>query len=190
MGYSRSVKTLLTRLHLVEPLYEGKQVTWEVPLGEEHKIAYQIREALRVAKEHPQEFPSLAEASRSYRITVPRPGLIVGQPAMPTPDVKVIINSTTESVAQMDRAIAAGVGLSGPQSAATIIQFIIDQPAGQLPNKLTFPNASLVTSELRKLHSWSDANGWMMFVSDTGITMQQHDEALVAYAFNPDEDVV
>lgn len=182
MGYSRSTKTLQSRMALIEPLASGGGVTWETEPGEEHKLAYKIREALRVARHHADEYPKFAALGERYRISIQGPGRVVAQEINPTAQVKVIVPGA-------DRLSGVLPQAEGPTTATQIIQSVLDQPREGLPPKLNFPNAKLREEEKVKLYNWCHASGWLMFVADSGITLQLFDAELAEFAFNPEVDL-
>ncbi len=179
MGYSNNEQTLRSRLDLIEPLLEGKEVTWQVVPGHENQLAYKIRECLRIARKNPEKFPEFARISRSYRINVPRPGTVTATLLEPIPEVKVITSPALETLTAQTA-----------NSAAAIIQYILDiEKRGAAPRKINYSGVTLPPAELRKLYNWGKASGWLMFVSKLGIVIQQHDESLVEFAFDPETDL-
>lgn len=181
MGYSRSPDTLIRRLALIEPLAEGGSVTWQTTPGEEHRVAYKIREALRVARQYKEDFPHLAPLGERYRISIQGPGLIVAQEINPEPEVRVVVPADGRTTAILPLP-------DGATTSTQIVQFLIDS-APESARKINFPNAKLPPDELRKLYAWTNTTGWLVFVSEQGITLLQYDAELRDVAFNPETDL-
>lgn len=184
MGYSTSTVTIENRAHLLGSLQEGKPCRWRTEPGNENHLAYQIREALHVAKLHPEEYPGLARASKEFSIEIAGRGMVRARKLSEEPDTLVVDATKPEEIEE----VAKDEPLTehGPQTALSIIQIWLDvQPFN---GKLVFPEAQLDPDSLTKLYRWTQKKELLLFASESGTTLMPDDgEIDPDLAWNPSD---
>jgi hypothetical protein len=168
MSYSKSLKTLESRLPWLDKLAKGEGDLWVLAEGADvDKFAYQIREALFIADLHAGLYPELAKAHKNFRIEIvdrrkvqavfrPEPTKVEGR-SSPT--------ITTQGLQPGEKAPPA---LMGPQTAASVIQAWHNMQPSNTP--MHFPQAQMREEELEKLYQWGMTRqpAWIMFVGMNG----------------------
>lgn len=177
MAYSTSRKTLEAMLPLLEPLKSGP-CEWTTPPELVAKLAYKIREAFYIARLYRDEYPEIAQAADTYKLSVSRDGIIRAVHAtVQTARVTQIAAPTRQ---------AASLEHFGSQSVESILRAWRDaQMKGQ--RKLHFGEARLSPAELMELFDWCADNECLFFESAGAITLQVHDPDLADFAWSPDD---
>lgn len=188
MGYSDSLATVESRRGLLGRLFDGEVEVWSCEPGTEKVIAYQIRECLYIGENNPKMYPGLATARKEFNIVVQGPGSVAARPKRVMSATPVGVTTPTlsprkeQKVEVEEKELAYG----GMQTAAAIVQHWIDSTGKQI---LHFPEAELQIEDLKKLHKWAVEQKVLLFFKDPMITLRPYDEELVAYSFDPEEDL-
>lgn len=198
MGYSTNPETIENRRDLLGPLMEGQATEWQVNTGTEGRVAYQIRECLHLAKQHPNKYPTLAKMADHIEIRV-HPGLVVALPSAPrqAADARVRPYTGDRSTAPQGSPTAASGSrtqvqaptgeVPGPQSVDSIIGAWMHQAPHR--NPIVFPQAGLDADDMRRLFKWAQTERVLLFYDHPSVTVRPYDEDLFDFAFNPDEDL-
>jgi hypothetical protein len=82
MGYSLNQQIVQRRRHLLVNLERGIEASWVITgdLKETRDFAYELREALWIAAQFPEDFPELAKAHKEWRIEIVRAGHVRAVP--------------------------------------------------------------------------------------------------------------
>jgi hypothetical protein len=179
MSYSKSLKTLQSRLPLLDKLQQGVGDQWVLS---EHsdvdKFAYQIREALYIADLNAGLYPELALAHQKFRIEIVDRRTVQAV-LRPEPTIVEGRNSPTVTTHGLVHGEKSAPDLMGPQTAASIIQAWHNMQPSNTP--MHFPQANLDEDELERLYKWgmSRQPEWLLFVGLSGqltLRMRQGNE--------------
>lgn len=173
MGYSTSRKTLAKMMPHLQPLLEGEFPSWKTTEGQAAKFAYQIREALYIARLYAKEYPELATIAGRITVLTPRPDKVTIKEAENTPVVVADEGLTIQGLNTADAPSDPGA-----RSADAIIAEFKAAPTN---NKRQYRNLPL--AELHPLYTFLQTvtPRWYMFVSGNG-------NGTVNVNINKDED--
>jgi len=188
MGYSRALVTLESRLELVKPLASTTtSVKFPCESGTERELAYQIREALHVAKLHPDAYPEITAIVGGFTfkevdgavLAIPKRSLSSTPEAAPPSH---FLPLTPEEEAAVDKVYGSSkpTTVNNPSSIIEIISIVKEKGPSGLPYH--FPNSHLQTPELRTLVKWLTTNGYLLFWANPGITIKAYTEDLAPVA--------
>jgi hypothetical protein len=168
VGYSKSIKTLESRLGWLDKLQKGEADKWILTEGSDPELfAYQVREALYIASLYPGAYPELAQAQKYFRIervddhtvqAVPRPEPVAiagrGEPGV-----------STQGLVHGEK---SPPNLMGQQTADSVIQAWHNMQPSNTP--MHFPQAKLDVEQLERLYQWgmSRTPQWLLFVGLNG----------------------
>ncbi len=175
MGYSESLSTIERRQELLGPLLNNEPAQWSCPRGDERTIAYHIRECLDIARKNPQAYPDLYLAARRMKVVILEPGSLQAKPRRDDSLVTVKVGNLKKQT-------------DAKEEYRTVNQ-IVEHWLKQRESTLRFPETTLTTGDLRKLHAWATEQGLLLFWSHPAVTIKKYDEELAAFAFNPEEDL-
>lgn len=184
MAYSENPITVERMLPYLEPLEEGGEVRWRAP-GKARWLAYRIREALAIAREHQQRFPSIAEMAEHYRIEVHGKDEVHAR-------LKPRVEVETEPLTLRAWAPRPYVGM-----AEAIVEDISSSEVlmkewareGRTAGKLYFPNTDLGPDGLMVLWEWAQNEGVLIFENLGAITLlpKEGNEDAAEFAWDPSE---
>lgn len=151
MGYSRSPDTLRKIEAALQPLALGEPCVWTTDTPA--TWAYQVREALFIARLHPDQFPALAMASATFIIGVQDSRHVYAKRIPPSREAQVV--PAVGAMQQQRREEAGSKTLAQAFGFPDIVQFWIDcQPTNE---PIRILDAPLSDGELEELASWAAA---------------------------------
>jgi hypothetical protein len=181
MAYSTNPITVERMLPYLEPLRGGNEVKYKAP-GRARWLAYRIREALAVAKLHPERFPDFAALGDTLRV------LVRGFDEVHVVHKQRIeveaLPQWAESPAPAARAEAVVREVISPE---VIVQEWVREGRGG--DKLYFPNADLDREALLQLHEWAQEAGVLLFENLGALTLMPlaGNEELREFTWDPTE---
>jgi hypothetical protein len=191
MGYSQSIQTLEARRAegLLQDLEQGQGCVWTVEPGvRPSDFAYKIREALFIARQHPQRYPALADAQQRFTIEVLNNRQVQARLKRGVTTGAIISGVPSPLPAQGLETVEKGSGtLMGPQTAESIVQYWLNnQPSNA---SMLFPQAYLTGSDKLTLHRFLSQHHWLFFEAQDGaITVQPHQADLAEFAWSPEPE--
>lgn len=187
MGYSRSKVTLEKMLPTLQELNAGRPCAWMLDTPEQAlKFAYQVREALFIAKLYSKEYPFLGQAAERFVIEVDG-NKVAAVMSTNTTEAVILVDGERKPNNQGLAKAGPVLATSGPQSAFTIIDIWRRMQPSNDP--INFPQAALDESNLLMLYNFCK-NGTpplMMMVSDDSVTIGLVDRAVVQYSWTPNK---
>lgn len=183
MGYSTSRATVRARTALLSELAAGRPTSWTTApdMAVTKRLAFNIREALRVAAIYPDEFPELAQANKQFSIFIPCAGRVEAR----------IKTQPHAYETPMHGVVGPEAGFKVvPQVGITTAKECIDSWNAHLPSSdpLLLQRTSLIVDELVKLYTWSQTHKprLMFFVGESHITISLYEaEAASIAAWTP-----
>ena len=150
MGYSTSKTTLDKVRQYLGDLEAGRGTKWVLAEGASpQKFAARIREALKIAEDHPDYIPSLAKAKSQFRIEIVDKRTV--QAIFKSPQLDVV-SSEVVNQGLVHSEKGRPLDIVKPQSAAQIIQVWHNvQPSNE---RFHFAESELDREEMIKLYKW------------------------------------
>ena len=182
MAYSRNPDAVEKIRHLLKPLEEGKECTWEA--SDPDKFAYKVREALYLAATHKERFPRLAQAAKDFTIKSSYAQKKVWAARSPNATQTTILLG--EGIPTHGTEVAGRPhSIQGPQTAFSVIQAWKDRQPTNDP--LYFPQAKLSAEDMLAVYRWSQKRTpkWLMFQTGDSLTLKPHQRDLEEYAWTP-----
>jgi len=210
MPYNLDPKRLDQMLPYLAPLAAGKAVVeWSVLTGSPNTVAFRIREALHIARQHPVDYPDLAKVSFDYtigvdpvtrKVTAKRRGMLTAlsmpdttqaAPSAPAPAPIEMPDISTRwlpkpapSPFSLPQANSVGTfSTDGPQSTDRIIT--LWQEGGSVKRTLYFPEARLSETQLIELWLWADEARVMIMHAEPAVTLSAYNPQVVEYSWRP-----
>lgn len=166
MGYSKSIASVLNMEASLQMLAQQKPCSWDVPEGvtderAADRLAYKIRQALRIAYRHKTRFPDLAEAYLRFEIQVVGDTLV---------QAVVKPSKNTSGAIEAGAPIRHGMELAG---SAPMVLAMVSSPeevvkvwhnAQPTNDRIHFPEALLNDAQLKELAAWAASltPSWML----------------------------
>lgn len=143
MGYSASIKTVHRNMDILQPLlHKTTHVYTHQPFP--HKLAYKIRESLRIASRNPETFPELAAIAHKVRVRVVGDTVVVDRPE----DWAAAITQPTS----LDQQAFNSIFLSNISTIEAVIGRWLDQQPMTAP--IVIDNSQLTATQLRVIAAW------------------------------------
>lgn len=148
------------------------------------RLAWKIRNALRIASRYPNRFPALARAARSFSIHIIRDGLIEARWKPDATQFSVELGATPTHGLEPHGKSQPSVGVSKAEE-------VISAWRNHLPSSepLHFTSSLLGHMELVALHSWAVNNTpkLMLLVDEdrNTLTVSLHDTSAVEFSWRP-----
>lgn len=180
MAYSKSIKTLEKRRQLLKDLELGRGCVWRTDNAD--RLAYQLREALSIARLYKERYPALAQAADNFRIEVLSPTSVQATPLQQT-EASVLVDGGV--VDQNPTPGKVSLNLMGPQTPESIIQTWHDvQPSN---DPMVWPQANLDREALRTLEQWASKRTppWLVIVDGGAVMLHPHTRTLESMAWRP-----
>lgn len=190
MAYSTSPKTLEGIRSSLEKLESGSPQAWKVEPGNEHYWARRVREALYIARLHPDQFPGLAAAAERFSIRVVGSGRVE---AVATPGRRVEAAALTPGAGEDAMAQGGGstFGRAVPVVGLSTAEAVIGSWLAQSPSQdsIVFADTVLDEENLTKLHRWAASRTpkMMFFVNDGSLTLAVKDADAFPHSWHPAE---
>lgn len=194
MGYSTSTSTIENRRELIgyDSLEAGQSTRWTTRPGRAGNLARQIREVLRIASQHPDQYPKLAEAAKIFKIEVPAHNVVQAV----LRDRGVLQRDTNLPVRDDDlegdeAPGGGGVEFGRPQARTGLTRAaqVIDAWIKHLPSNdlMHFPQTTLSTEELEELYRWARSRTprLMFFVPEGSLTLSIAEDDVEAHSWHP-----
>lgn len=174
MAYSSSPLTVERMLPYLEPLVEGRETFFRTEPGRSRWLAYKLREALAVAREHPERFPELARLDFRFEVDSSR-------------EVRAVPRDQTSiEVLSAPRPSAARMNTLSVGSAQDVIDHW-EALSEAARTKVYMPNADLSPNELHRLWQWASEAGVIFFENAGALTLMPLDEELAPLAWGPED---
>ena len=170
MGYSKSIRAFnRVKGFLDEMVAKNEPIVW--PASDPSKLAYYIREGIKVAKDrandekHPtrETYRPFSSLSSKYLLRV-KGGTVIAEPRDMLPELiasAVLSRMVIEDVVDPLEIVGAVIKHKAPE--------------------LFFPSADLSLDTLQRVYAWSSKHDYFIVVSDIGITLTKTDPGEIAW---------
>ncbi len=216
MPYSDDRKRLEEMLPYMGALALGKNTEWTIARGNPTTVAFRIREALRIARLYPSEYPDLAKYAGDYAIntkvgnmvtarrrTPDMEAHVVEKPAPYMPNIATqpsapVVQTIDVVEAHLVRTIGAKSNsmfeaqksnhiLQGKQTSLSVAD--VYRQLGEGKPTLHFPDAGLGKEELKELFFWAGNHvpPLMLLVDGIGLTVARFDAMVAEFSWRPDD---
>lgn len=179
MAYSSNPITVERMRPFLQPLAEKRECIWRTAPGKSKWLAYKIREALKIAREHPDMYP---EFIWTDRLQIRNPSsteveAVIKPETLVEVDVRYVEPQTGTTAARMDTTEVLGVEDIARRW----------EQLKHIETKVYFPSAGLDAEQLLELYAWAQAEGVIFFENAGALTLLRHDPETAEFAWTPDD---
>lgn len=179
MAYSRSLETLEALRPTLAVLEAGRECEWDLtkyPSVQPQQFAYRIREALHIARAHPERYPILAEIAA--RVAIKVEGRMVRAVLSAAHKMNKSVPLPTQGGRELSE-ISAQSGKEAIMAAWSV--------SANRKTPLVFQHTALSAGEMAELYEWAVAKDLVLLPDGERLTVALATDDTREFAWTPDD---
>lgn len=178
MGYNLSKATVRRNLPQLEQLRDAKKTLF-LPSSNPERLAYKLREAMRAAEKHEEDFPGFTQLRQQYRLRALEEGVIC-EWLISSPIKGVVLGQEGEPESRPPESSPSRTSQKPYKKTLPEVEDSVDMLASALTfsgeSELHFPNVQLSHDDKERIAGWCEGQEWKLIDHhDAGATLTKFD---------------